>query len=128
MPREPAFTLWKIVCHSSDEAKALACWLASRIDLDRTIVDLVRTAPNGVEQVRAVSHRLGDYFTEILVLPCRAGDASCLRLTFERCANAGRFWKDLMVTIVQEVEASPQKPTVALESKGERDEVLAGDG
>lgn len=127
MPQEAPFTLWKITCRSSDEAKGLAGWLASHIDLDRTIVDTVRTYPNGVEQVQAVPHRLGDYFAAIRVVPCRDIDPHCLRLGFERRTDADRYWKDLMVDILQEIEASPQKPSVALDSKSEPDEVIAGD-
>lgn len=120
------FTFWKITCRSGDEAKALECWLASRIDPNRTIVDTVRTAANGVEQVQAVPHRLGDYFESIRIVLCRDSDPKCLRLGFERRTDADRFWKDLMVNILQEIECSPQKPSIALESKGERDEVLSG--
>lgn len=126
MPREAPFTLWKINCRSGDEAKALEHWLASRIDLDRTLIDTVRTAPNGVEQVQAISHRLRDYFTSIRLVPCRDVAPQCLRLVFEHRADAGRFWKDLMVNILQEIEVSPQRPSVALDSKGEREEVLSG--
>lgn len=125
MPREAPFTFWKITCHSGDGAKALERWLSSRIDLDRALVDAVRTAPNGVEQVQMVPHRLRDYFTSIRLMPCRDNSPRCLLLGFERRADAGRFWKDLMVNILQEIEASPQRPSVALDSKGERGEVLS---
>lgn len=127
MRRQPTYLLWKITCRSSDEAKALEHWLASRINLDRTIVDTVRTMPKGAEHVQAVPYRLGDYFAAIRILPCRNDDAQCLRLGFERRADAGRYWKDLMVNILQEIEASPQTPSIGLDSKGEAYEVLAGE-
>ncbi|MGH7193009.1 MAG: hypothetical protein ACREJM_05665, partial [Candidatus Saccharimonadales bacterium] len=43
--------------------------LSSQIDLNRTIVDTIRTSSNGVEQVQEVPHRLGDYFVAVRVLP-----------------------------------------------------------
>lgn len=101
MLREPSLTAWKITCRSCEEAKTLERWLSSRIGLDRTIVDTVRTEPNGVEHVQAVPHRLGDNFTAIRVLPGRGSDFQSLRLGFERRADAGRFWKDLMVNIIE---------------------------
>ncbi|HJT32997.1 MAG TPA: hypothetical protein VJ783_13230 [Pirellulales bacterium] len=126
MHREPSLTIWKITCRSGEEAKALEMWLSSQIDLNRTIVDTIRTAPNGVEKVEAVPHRLGDYFAAIHVSPGCSDDPTCLRLSFERRADAGRFWKDLMVHILQEIESSPQKPTINLDSKQQPGEALAG--
>lgn len=123
----PPNTVWKITCRSCEEAEALAAWLASRIDLDRTLIDTTRSTPNGVEQVQTARHRLGDYFAGIRVLPGGGSGPSTLRLGFERRSDAGRFWKDLMVNILQEIEATPQKPSVVFESKGEPDEVLSRD-
>lgn len=79
MRRELSFTLWKIICRSSSEARTLEQWLTGRVDLNRTVVDTIRTTPNGVEQVQAVPHRLGDYFAGIRVLPDRS-ELQCLRL------------------------------------------------
>lgn len=123
----PPYTMWKVSCRSCEEAEALEEWLASRIDLDRTLVDSTRSTPNGVEQVQTARHRLGDYFAAIRVLRGGGSDHSCLRLGFERRADAGRFWKDLMVNLLQEIEAAPQKPSVVFESKGEPDEVVSAD-
>ncbi|HQU41598.1 MAG: hypothetical protein B7Z73_01815 [Planctomycetia bacterium 21-64-5] len=120
----PPYIMWKITCRSCDEAKLLERWLSSRIDLDRTLVDTVHTMPNGVEHVNSVPRRLGDYFTAIRVLPGVDANANSFRLRFERRPNAARFWKDLMVSVLQEIEASPEKPTVAVDSKGEPEEAL----
>src|SRR5438067_9440572 len=97
MPQPPTYTSWKITCPSSEEARALQQWLSSRIDLDRVLTDTVRVTPNGVEQVQAVRHRLGDYFAAIRVLPDAQADPAAFRLVFQRRPDAGRFWKDLMV-------------------------------
>src|SRR5262245_47533535 len=119
MRPSPTYTSWKITCHSSEEARALQQWLASRIDLDRVLTDTVRVTPDGVEQVQTVRHRLGDYFAAIRLLPDSQSNPASFRLLFHRRPEAGRFWKDLMVNILQEVETTPQKESINLDSKGE---------
>jgi hypothetical protein len=119
MRQPPAYTTWKITCHSPGEAEALRQWLSGRIDLDRVWTDTVRVTPDGVEQVQTVKHRLGDYFAAIRLLPDAQANPASFRLVFHRRPEAGRFWKDLMVNILQEIETSPQKASVALEPKGE---------
>jgi hypothetical protein len=116
MRQPPAYTTWKITCQSREDADRLQQWLASRIDLDRVITDTIRVTPNGVEQVQAVRHRLGDYFADICVLP---DSLASFRLVFHRQSDAGRYWKDLMVCVLQEVEGNPMKAKVELDSKGE---------
>jgi hypothetical protein len=123
MRQPPTYTVWKITCRSPEEAEALRQWLSSRIDLDRVLTDTVRASPGGVEQAQTVPHRLGDYFAAIRLLPDSAGHAVSLRLAFQRRPEAGRFWKDLMVNILQEIEAGPQKASIALEAKGETEPV-----
>ncbi len=117
MRQPPTYTTWEITCRSPEDAQALRQWLSSRIDLNRLVTDTVRTAPNGEEQSRTERHRLGDYFAAIT--PLGASAAASFRLTFQRRPDAGRFWKDLMVNILQEIESAPQSPTIELESKGE---------
>jgi hypothetical protein len=119
MRQPPTYTTWKITCHSSEEAQALQHWLSSRIDLDRVLTDTVRVTPNGVEQVQNVRHRLGDYFAAIRMLPDSQANPASFRLVFHRRPEAERFWKDLMVNILQEIEATPQKASIEVESKGE---------
>src|SRR5262245_4017014 len=118
MPQQPTYTSWKITCHSPEEAQGLQQWLSSRIDLDRVLTDTVRVTPNGVEQVQTVRHRLGDYFAAIRILPDSQANPASFRLVFQRRPDAGRFWKDLMVNILQEIEASHQKAAIELDSKG----------
>src|SRR5205807_3000417 len=103
---------------SPADVQALQQWLSSRIDLDRVLTDTARVTPNGVEQVQTVRHRLGDYFAAIRMLPDSQANPAAFRLVFQRRPEAGRFWKDLMVNILQEVETAPQKVSIALDSKG----------
>jgi hypothetical protein len=122
--RQPqTYTAWKITCQSSEDAQALRQWLSSRIDLDRVLTDTLRVTPNGVEQAETVQHRLGDYFADIRVLPASEPYPPSFRLVFHRRPEAGRFWKDLMVNILQEIETTPQKPSIALDSKGEMEPI-----
>jgi|SRR6266849_9873713 len=117
MRQPPTYTTWKITCQSAEDAERLQQWLASRIDLDRVITDNVRVAPNGAEQVQTVQHRLGDYFADIRILP--GSYPASLQLVFHKLPAAERFWKDLMVNLLQEIEGNPQKAAIELDSKGE---------
>jgi hypothetical protein len=117
MPELTLSTSWKITCSSSDEAQALRRWLAARIDPERILTDSVRIAPDGVEEVQAVRHRLGDYFAAIRTVPDSRTDSPWFQLVFQRRPEAGRFWKDLMVNVLQEIETTPQKPSIRPDSK-----------
>jgi hypothetical protein len=119
MRQPPTYTSWKITCRSAEGAEALRQWLAGRIDLDRVWTDTVRTAPNGVEQMQTVRHRLGDYFADIRTLADSQGAPELFRLVFRRRPEAGRFSKDLMVNILQEIEMAPQQASIEVDSKDE---------
>jgi hypothetical protein len=123
MRQPPTYTSWKITCHSSEEAQALQRWLASHIELDRVFTDTIRVTPNGVEQTQIVRHRLGDYFATIRVLPDGQANSTSFRLVFQRRPQAGRYWKDLMVNILQEIEAAHERVSISLDSKGEMEPV-----
>lgn len=119
MHQPPTYTTWKITCRSPEEAQALQQWLSSRIGLEHVLTDTVRVAPNGVEQVQSVQHRLGDYFAAIRTIADSETDPASFRLVFHRHSEAGRFWKDLMVNILQEIGTRPQTAAIDLDSKGD---------
>ncbi|HVS37267.1 MAG TPA: hypothetical protein VMS17_17025 [Gemmataceae bacterium] len=123
MRQSPTYTVWKIACRSSEEAEALRQWVSSRIALDRVLTDAIRVAPNGVEQTQTVPHRLGDYFAAIGLLPDSPANPTSFRLVFHKRPEAGRFWKDLMVNILQETETAPQKASISLDAKGETEPI-----
>jgi hypothetical protein len=117
------YLMWKITCSSAEEAQALQQGLASRIDLDRVLTDTVRVALNVREQVQTVPHRLGDYFAAIRMLPVSQDDPASFRLAFHRQPEAARFWKDLMVNILQEIETTSQNASIVLDSKSEKESI-----
>ena len=119
MRQPPTYTTWKITCRTPADANSLRRWLSSRTDLDRVMVDEVVTTPNGVEQAQTVRHRLGDYFADIRIPHGAASDSRSIRLVFQKRHEAGRFWKDLMVNVLREIEATPEKAAIELEWKGE---------
>jgi hypothetical protein len=119
MHPSPTYTVWKIACRSSYEVQALKQWLSGRIDLDRNWTDTVRVIPNGEEADQTVHHRLGDYFAAICTLPDLQGDPASFRLVFRKRPEAGRYWKDLMVNILRELETVPQTASIEIDSKGE---------
>ncbi len=121
MRQPPIYTSWIITCRSPQEAQTVQSWLSERIQLDRVITDTVRTYPEGVEQVEEVPHRLGDYFAAIGMLPVSEAFPSSFRLVFRKLPQAGRYWKDLMVSILEEIKAVPEVTSVALDYKGDED-------
>ena len=126
MRQPPTYISWKISCRSCAETQSLQQWLAGRIDMDRVITDTVRAAPEGVEQIQIIGHRLGDYFADIRMLPDSEENHASFRLVFHRRTGAERFWKDLMVNILEEIEATTHKASIELDSKGETEPITPG--
>jgi hypothetical protein len=116
----PLYTSWLITCPSPEGAQALRSWLAGRIDPDRVWTDTISSSPNGVPHLQTERHRLGDYFADVLLLPAPTPSPSSFRLVFHRRPEAGRYWKDLMVNVLQEIEAAPQPASITLDGKGDQ--------
>lgn len=114
------YTCWRISCRTASDSRMLQSKVHSLISLDRRIVDRQRTFPNGKEVERQQDHLLRDYFSEISVISSDELVAK-FRLVFHRKSMAGRFWKDLMVTILGEVEANLETVSVELEYKGDKE-------
>src|SRR5262249_27231895 len=118
MKQPPNYLSWLITCHSPAQSQELQRRLADRLSLDRVLVDTVHVFPNSVEHVESVPHRLGDYFADIRMLPAPAGTPSAFRLVFHRLPQAGRFWKDLMVSLLQEIQTNPETLSLLSDYKG----------
>src|SRR4051794_2161442 len=122
MMRQPqTSTTWTIRCRSAAECVALREWLSDRLSLDRVVVQTLQTWPGAVEHRATVSHRLGDYFSAIHLQSESGNGSTSLVLVFQRRPDAGRYWKDLMVNVLQEIQASSLQPVIELKSKSEKE-------
>jgi hypothetical protein len=116
--RQPQlFTSWTITCPSPEDCRALQRWLSARIDRERVVPDTIRTGPPAAQQTQEVGHRLGDHFADIRMIGTPA--AATFRLVFHRLPGGDRYWKDLMVNVLQEIEARAPKASIVLEYKGD---------
>jgi hypothetical protein len=57
------------------------------------------------------------------MLPDSQANPASFRLVFHMWPEAGRFWKDLMVNVLQEIETTPRKASIDLDSKGETEPI-----
>jgi hypothetical protein len=114
-------TTWTITCRSAADCVALRELLSDRLSLDRVLVQTIQTWPGTVEHQATVSHRLGDYFSAIHLVPESGNGSTSLLLVFHRRPDAGRYWKDLMVNVLQEIEASSLQPMIELKSTSEKE-------
>jgi hypothetical protein len=81
---------------------------------DTTFVDAIHACPDGTPTLQQETHRLGNYFVSIRVLP-PAQPAPVFHLLFQRRPDAGRFWKDLMARVLQRLRHSGPSTMVTLE-------------
>jgi hypothetical protein len=116
MRHDPLFTLWAIECRTPEACRHLTGRLAGEVGQEATLTDEIRSSPGGVETVRRETHRLGDYFVAVRVLPSEA--PASFRLLFHRRPDAGRFWRDYMVRILQGLRA---EATATLEYRGDEE-------
>jgi hypothetical protein len=121
MRQPPVYTSWLVTCPSPEKAQSLQGWLSGRIDPDRVLPETVRAFPNGAEHVQVEQHRLGDYFADLRLLPADPDSPSSFRLVFRLRPGAGRFWKDLMVSILQEIEQAPEEANITLDEQGDEE-------
>jgi hypothetical protein len=119
MPSSPLFISWLVECRSPEASQELQQRLSERVRADAVMEDPVRTYPGGVENCRVERHRLGDYLADIRLLPAPGHAASGFRLVFHRLPHADRFWKDLMVNLIQETQNSPETVAITLDQKGD---------
>jgi hypothetical protein len=120
MRQDPLYTTWLVRCESPEDLRILWPLLPARIDPDYTVADQVRAFPEGVESLSNQTYRLGDYFTDVRLLPGPGTDPSAFRIVFQRLGGAGRYWKDLMARILQSVRSACPAVTVTLEYRGDQ--------
>ncbi len=115
MRYDPVFIVCDVRCPSSEEASRIQETLHRKCVPDSVMIDTV--VGGGVTS--EVSYRIGDFFSEILILPGLHGDPSAFRLVFHRHPQAGRFWKDIWVRIIRSVEEAGPNISVKLTYKGD---------
>jgi hypothetical protein len=115
MRHDAVFLAYDVRCGSADEAVKVEAMVRRLGGRDAILQHEVTGGGKSVE----ISHRVGDYFQEILVLPPNGEDHGALRVVFHRSPEAGRFWKDLMVRIVRAIEEAFPRATVTLVHKGD---------
>ena len=114
MRHDPVFLVFTITSPSWEEAQRLQEKLRNQIEPDAEIIDTCVSS----EGTNDVHYRIGDFFEEIAIFPHVEKNASRLRLVFHRRADAGPFWKDIMVRIVHSLETEPGN-SVALDHQGD---------
>ncbi len=115
MRYDPVFLAFTVTSPSPEESRRIQEKLRQEIGPDSQLVD-TRVSSEGTEKI---FYRLGDFFTEILVLPETEGNPKQFRLVFHRHPHAGHFWKDIMVRIVHSLESADPKVTVSMDYKGD---------
>jgi hypothetical protein len=103
----------RVTCGVRDELNSLAQLAQNEVSLDRVMARVTRAFPNGIEVTLLSEHRLGDYFKEIDVQP--EPDPSAFRLEFYPRPDADRYWKDIIVRILQSIQSARERVTVSID-------------
>jgi hypothetical protein len=90
---------WLLKCDSG-QLRHIEGVLRTETGPDAAVIDTVTAFPEGREVSESVSHRVGDYFREIQIGSEPNNGTAILKLTFHRRPDAGKFWKDVMMRIL----------------------------
>jgi hypothetical protein len=124
MRNDPLFTVWTIRCELPEDLRRIRQLLEEKTGPDHILVDRVSQFPAGLETTVEEQHRLGDYFQEVRCFPGSDDDSSVLRLLFHRRPDAGRYWKDLIVRIIQSVQNSARNVSITLDYRGDDEQQM----
>ncbi len=94
-----------------------------RVNLDRTMPNVIRYYPHGTEVAIMRWYRLSDYFEEIKVHPGPTNDSPAFRLIFQPRADGDSYWKDVMVTILQDIRSAGEQVSITIERSGDSEPV-----
>lgn len=64
-------------------------------------------------------YRLGDYFSQIRFLEDSRDYPGCMRLLFQRSPTSGRYWKDLMVHLLERIKKAGGDVVISLAFQGQ---------
>jgi hypothetical protein len=126
MRHDPLYTSWIISCGSEEEVRQVQRALRDIVKPDATLFDVVRAFPAGTEARSIEPHRLGDYFASVRLLPGPPGASSAFRMLFHRRPDAGRYWKDFMVKMLDAARRAAPNVTTTLEYRGDELPETAG--
>jgi hypothetical protein len=123
--KNPRIVVWRLETASARDLKSLERILRPVEDLDFTYSDQVVTATNEHETTRTVDHRLGDYFELLCILPKARGDSPSIRLFFQCKSNIGRFWKDVMASVLKRARESNVTTSIAIDYRIDDEDLCA---
>jgi hypothetical protein len=116
MRGEPPFVSWTIHLPSEKDAEKVDAILDQLGIEHGVIVDQVRAHPGGIEVRITEPHFMGNYFTNVC-LEKDNKDPRQLRLTFRRDPSAGRFWKDVMVSVLQSIRTQVEGSSITIDEQ-----------
>lgn len=91
---------WSVECNSQEVLSHVLRIVRKETDLNKIFLDVILTYPNGIELRDTESHKFGDYFDNIEIVP--KTDKS-FDLVFHIRQDARRFWKDLAVFTLETI-------------------------
>jgi hypothetical protein len=98
---------WLVKCDAPEELHKAEETARHEASLNRTVVSNVTGRSGGAETNYTISHVLSDYFSDMKVEHASMlDDSNAFRIFFYPAMNADRFWKDLMIGILQSIEKS----------------------
>ncbi len=115
MRRDHTYWAWDVHCPSPQEVLRVEHAARPEVEPDR-VLKVTRVSSESTEEL---SYRVGDYFTDITMLPRVGGDFGVLRIIFRRHPQAGRFWKDIMVRILTSIRELANDVSVTLAYRGD---------
>jgi hypothetical protein len=114
MRNDPLFTVWTVHFATPEEATRARGVLHALEDLNSVVVDSVISSG----AIRDVPYRVGDFFEEVRLFPGPPEDRFSVRVLFRRLPTAGRFWKDIMVNLLDSIRRTHGDVTITLAYKG----------
>lgn len=95
MRSDPYFIVWKIEADSAELLRQACDAVNSAIDVG----GIAYTVYAGNSSQRE-EHSFASYFERVCIIPGTNGDKNSQRLFIQRKSDSGRFWKDVMVSLL----------------------------
>jgi hypothetical protein len=115
MRNDPLFIAWTVQSESPEAATRARDALRVKGDQDAVLVDFVI----GAGVTREVPYRVGDFFEEVRIIPSSLEDANTFQVLFHRLPTAGRFWKDVMMFLLDAARKAAGGVSITLAYRGD---------